>query len=1229
MTFKPITIQKPTRKEKTVLRLMIIAGVFSVFFFLYTMLQGDNIGYRPLYVMLMTTLIYYCLKFLHEWYHYFSISADEKPIADKTYTVDIFTTYCAGEPFSMLEETLEAMQNIKYPHTSWCGDESNDPLVEALCDRLNVKYITRTDKKDAKAGNINNALQFATGELAIVLDPDHIPCPEFLDYVVPYFNDPKIGFVQVVQAYYNQHDSLVAKGAAQQTYQFYGPMMMSMHSYGTVQAIGANCTFRRSALDTIGGHASGLAEDMHTSMKLHAKGWKSIYVPAILTRGLVPATLSSYYKQQLKWSRGTWELLLAIYPKLFTKFTWRQKLHYLTLPLHFLAGIIFFINFLIPVIALFTGYIPLQMDLLSFVLAGFPVSAMSLFIRHYVQKWVAEERERGFHMVGGILLIGTWWILSIGVIYTLLRKKVPYIPTPKNDRDILPMSLSLPNIFVLLVSLAAIVYGLWHGHNPYTFFMVALAFIQVCFMLFILFVSGYIKKGSSFHVFSRKIRRHSWLVTKAHDFIRRYSVVLSFLVIATFVFGYIKHIQLPTFLPKLMPELQVFYAGIYAPSTNDGLTKLANVFTEGNRGKNNFSVVSFYLSPNAGGKINLPQESIFRVYNNNAVPLISLSLSSHNVSRQESNNDFFKNITAGKYDSLITAFALHAGGFNKPMFLKLMLFNASSTTVDSVDANLFISAWRYVHNIVDAAGASKLIWVWNHPNAATAVDFFPGKKYVDWLGVTVLDLALPKADRTITTFDSLYRPYHSSFIFKLGFPVMITEGATLSANKKKWWKDAWNNIDSAFKEIKSVVFYNAKFSNNTNKTWQADWTTDVHMLLKNLPATNIPKITLRIQEPVTSSQATSYTWPDSMKAVLYDKGFIWFRNKHTLTQKTMEEDVQQMKAIGINTIERTMPGFYDKPLAAVFSSNNMQLISRFGMLTSPLLLDDEKQLNNEKEKVLRLVKNNVADKNIIAWNLGEDGLFSLENQTYKPDYFYYSYKYITWLSQLCDEIRLLDTVRPIVIDLNWDVNGKKRWQLYNKHVPGISTFLLVADSRNKPGLIDTLSPGMAWGKVPVHLWDSLPAIKKSGMIPAWQDIATTDFIILNGLLDLEGRKKDLYRKVVNTWSSARLPLSPIPEIKVLRPLKTTRVNTKLEYRLMYKHNGKWKLFNEDEKRFRFEWHLVRTDQYGTTMFIKKVGDEPILILSIPDEPQYYQLYVETISGDDIKVITSTLNTPLE
>lgn len=55
----------------------------------------------------------------------------------------------------------------------------------------------------------------------------------------------------------------MATGAAEQTYAFYGPSQISFHGMGCAVAIGANCTFRRKALESIGGHDIGLAEAPH------------------------------------------------------------------------------------------------------------------------------------------------------------------------------------------------------------------------------------------------------------------------------------------------------------------------------------------------------------------------------------------------------------------------------------------------------------------------------------------------------------------------------------------------------------------------------------------------------------------------------------------------------------------------------------------------------------------------------------------------------------------------------------------------------------------------------------------------------------------------------------------------------------------------------------------------------------------------------------------------------
>src|SRR5690606_18353634 len=271
---RTITINPPTKREKNTLRFMIVAGCLACGYIMLVFCSIDKVATSCLYTLLCITLGYSLARVLYEWYHYWDISVPKAKPNSKHYTVDVLTTYFPGEPYEMIENTLLAIKNIHYPHTTILCDEANDPHLIAFCIKNDIQHISRSERTDAKAGNINNALRkIAKGEICVILDPDHVPSPEFLNHVLPYFEDKKIGFVQIVQAYNNIHESYVAKGSAQQTFQFYGPIMMCMNSYGTVNAIGANCTFRREALESINGHAAGLAEDMHTAMRLHAKGW--------------------------------------------------------------------------------------------------------------------------------------------------------------------------------------------------------------------------------------------------------------------------------------------------------------------------------------------------------------------------------------------------------------------------------------------------------------------------------------------------------------------------------------------------------------------------------------------------------------------------------------------------------------------------------------------------------------------------------------------------------------------------------------------------------------------------------------------------------------------------------------------------------------------------------------------------------------------------------------------
>ncbi|MDX5438512.1 MAG: glycosyltransferase, partial [Pontibacter sp.] len=528
------------KRDVLTIRVMIWMGLVSMAIFLYWFIDEDHVGYAPLYWMLTTALGFKLLRTLHEWDHYYAVSVPVKPELRSNYTVDVLTTACPGEPHSMIIHTLEAIQRIRYPHTAYLCDEGDDPILKAACERLGVKHVTRTVKVDAKAGNINNALRQATGDICLILDPDHVPEPEFLDEVLPYFEDPQVGFVQVVQGYSNQKESLIAYGAAEQTYSFYGPMMMGMNSYGTVQAIGANCTFRRAALDSIGGHAAGLSEDMHTAMQLHAKGWKSTYVPKMLTKGLVPATLAGYYKQQIKWARGTFELLFVVYPKLFRHFTLRQKIHYFTLPLYYLFGVFNLIDFLIPALALVLAEFPWYVSLGEFLVLFMPFFCISICIRQFAQRWYHEKNENGFHMFGGILRTGTWWIFTLGLIYAILRIRVPYIPTPKDDKPKNNLLLSLPNMMVCALSIGAIAYSqVIYGHlynNPYVQMMAVFALTNVVILgsivvigqeQFMEWVRRYILHASPLQPIIMPLRYAIWLTR--HGFytgIRRVALML-------------------------------------------------------------------------------------------------------------------------------------------------------------------------------------------------------------------------------------------------------------------------------------------------------------------------------------------------------------------------------------------------------------------------------------------------------------------------------------------------------------------------------------------------------------------------------------------------------------------------------------------------------------------------------------------------------------------------------
>src|SRR4051812_38983426 len=271
------------------------------------------------------------------WYIYTRVARPRSRPAPAGLRVDVFVPVY-DEDEVLVERSLKAAVAIRYPHRTVLVDDAHRDSFRELAARLDVEYIRRDNHEHAKAGNVNHALLFSDADFVTVFDVDHIPEPHFLDVVLGHFDNPEVGFVQAFVAHSNQSESFVANAVAAQAYDIFSPTSMGMHGCGAATVWGAHCTFRRAALDEIGGHPTGPAAGPHTSLVLHSHGWESVYVPEVVARGLVPADLGSFVVQQLKWSRGVFEVLVERSFKHLRRLAPEQAVVYLTRMTYYLVG---------------------------------------------------------------------------------------------------------------------------------------------------------------------------------------------------------------------------------------------------------------------------------------------------------------------------------------------------------------------------------------------------------------------------------------------------------------------------------------------------------------------------------------------------------------------------------------------------------------------------------------------------------------------------------------------------------------------------------------------------------------------------------------------------------------------------------------------------------------------------------------------------------------------------
>ena len=370
-----------------------------------------------------------------------------------------------NEPAEVIAPTIAAACALAPAHETWVLDDGDRPWVAAMCATMGARYVCRPVHDHAKAGNLNHALAVMAAEdaagiggidIVAVLDCDHVPLPTFLTATLGWFEDEGIALVQGPQAFYNA-GAFDDDGISGEQGLFFNVLMRARHHAGAGPFwCGSTSLLRVSALADVGGVATEtITEDMHTTLKLIRKGWRTAYHHQTLAVGLAPATPDAYLLQRRRWGMGAMQILTQ--ERLWAAkswMSWRNFLEYLNGTLWWLEGVATLVAFAVPMAVMLSGA---QTSTAGPVAFGLVFAAMfttrlwgaKLLLRRQIH-WPTAFALRIMRVPVGVACL--WWLMT--------RRTLDFEVTPKGGAHVRARG-RIPGVLWALT--AVVVALLWYA----------------------------------------------------------------------------------------------------------------------------------------------------------------------------------------------------------------------------------------------------------------------------------------------------------------------------------------------------------------------------------------------------------------------------------------------------------------------------------------------------------------------------------------------------------------------------------------------------------------------------------------------------------------------------------------------------------------------------------------------------------------------------------------------
>lgn len=377
-------------------------------------------------------------------------------------TVDIYVpTY--NEPLDVVRPTVLAAMEIDWPRDKvkvYILDDGRREEFRRFAEECGSGYLTRTDNKHAKAGNINAAMKKTSGEYIAIFDCDHIATRSFLQLTMGWFGkDEKLALVQTPHHFYSpdpfERNLDLFRKIPNEGALFYGVVQDGNDLWNATFFCGSCAVIKRAALEPIGGIAvETVTEDAHTALRLQRLGWNTAYIGIPQAAGLATGSLAAHVGQRIRWARGMVQILRTECPMFVSGLNLSQRICYLNCVLHYLYAIPRLIFVSAPLVYLLLG----KSNLYGFIWEILAYAAPHLVLSNMVNSRTQGDHRHSFWNEVYEMVLAPYILLP--TTFALINPKWgKFNVTAKSsvvDESYFDWKIARPYIFLIFLNVAAV-----------------------------------------------------------------------------------------------------------------------------------------------------------------------------------------------------------------------------------------------------------------------------------------------------------------------------------------------------------------------------------------------------------------------------------------------------------------------------------------------------------------------------------------------------------------------------------------------------------------------------------------------------------------------------------------------------------------------------------------------------------------------------------------------------